>query len=53
VKVGIGRPAQRGEVINHVLSRFTPDELPLIEAACTEAAEQLLKLLESALSRHA
>ena len=52
VKVGIGRPAQRGEVINHVLSRFTPDELPLIEAASTEAGEQVLKLLESALSRH-
>ena len=53
VKVGIGRPAQKDDVVNHVLSRFAPDELPLIEAACTEAAEQVLKLLESALSRHA
>jgi len=48
VKVGIGRPASKSLVVDHVLSGFTPDELPLIEAACAEAAEQVLRLLESA-----
>ncbi len=46
VKVGIGRPSCKDEVIDHVLSRFSPEELPLIKSACAEAAEQVLKLLE-------
>ncbi len=45
VKVGIGRPASKNEVVAHVLSRFAPEELPLIESASAEAAEQVLKLL--------
>lgn len=53
VKVGIGRPSSKDEVVDHVLARFAPDELPLIESACAEAAERVLKLLESALSRNA
>jgi len=53
VKVGIGRPASKNEVIDHVLSRFAPEELLLIEAACADAVGQVLKLLESALSRNA
>lgn len=48
VKVGIGRPASKSLVVDHVLSGFTPDELPLIETACAEAVEQVLRLLESA-----
>ena len=51
VKVGIGRPAAKAEVTDHVLSRFTPEEFPLIEAARTEAAEQVLKLLGSSVPR--
>lgn len=45
IKVGIGRPSSKAEVVDYVLSSFTPEELPLIEAACAEAAEQVLKLV--------
>ncbi|MFZ1061574.1 MAG: aminoacyl-tRNA hydrolase [Candidatus Rokuibacteriota bacterium] len=47
VKVGIGRPGGKDEVVDHVLSAFLPDELPLIEAACDEAAGHVLTLIES------
>jgi PTH1 family peptidyl-tRNA hydrolase len=51
VKVGIGRPGtpgrDRGQVPDHVLSEFLPDELPEIATACEEAAAQTLRLLES------
>ena len=47
VKVGIGRPGGKDEVVDHVLSAFLPDELPLIEAACDEAARHVLTLIES------
>lgn len=53
VKVGIGRPPGKDEVVNHVLSRFAPDELPMIEGACVEAARQVLKLVESGLAQRA
>jgi PTH1 family peptidyl-tRNA hydrolase len=51
IKVGIGRPGEpgrdRGEVSDHVLSPFRPDELPVIEAACDQAVAQALRLLEA------
>lgn len=53
VKVGIGRPPGKDEVVDHVLSRFAPDELPMIEGACAEAARQVLKLVESGLAQRA
>ena len=46
IKVGIGRPDERDEVVNYVLSPFRPDELPLVEAACAEAAQHVLRLVE-------
>lgn len=55
VKVGIGRPAtpdgNRGEIVDHVLSVFAPDELPAVEAACLEAGAQVLKLVDEQKSR--
>ncbi|MFQ5898269.1 MAG: aminoacyl-tRNA hydrolase [Candidatus Methylomirabilia bacterium] len=51
VKVGIGRPTSKVEVVDHVLSRFSPEELPLIETACTAAALQLVNLLGERTSR--
>lgn len=47
VKVGIGRPGGKDEVVDHVLSPFLPDELPLVEAASEEAARHVLTLVES------
>jgi peptidyl-tRNA hydrolase, PTH1 family len=45
VKVGIGRPEHKGDVPDHVLTVFEPEELPLVESAVTEAARRVLALL--------
>jgi aminoacyl-tRNA hydrolase len=45
VKIGIGRPAQKAQVRDHVLTAFTPGELPLIETACDVAADRVLTLI--------
>jgi PTH1 family peptidyl-tRNA hydrolase len=51
VKVGIGRPGRPGEdrerVSDHVLSSFLPEEHDAIAAACDEAVERTLALVES------
>ncbi len=46
VKIGVGRPEQRGRAADHVLTTFAPTEMPVIERACTEAAQRILALLE-------
>lgn len=45
VKVGIGRPDRRSEVVDHVLSVFAPEEEATVEAAVADAAERVLALL--------
>lgn len=47
VKVGIGRPDHRSEVSDHVLTRFEPDEIPVIEAALEDAVERVLALVHT------
>lgn len=51
VKVGVGRPGEpgrdRAQIVDHVLSPFDPDELPVIETACDEAVAQALRLIEA------
>jgi PTH1 family peptidyl-tRNA hydrolase len=44
VKVGIGRPEHKGDVPDHVLAVFEPDELPAVDAAVAEAAQKVLTL---------
>jgi PTH1 family peptidyl-tRNA hydrolase len=50
VKIGIGRPGRPGEdrerVSDHVLSPFFPDEHDTVAAACEEAVERTLALVE-------
>jgi PTH1 family peptidyl-tRNA hydrolase len=50
VKIGVGRPGRPGEdrdlVSDHVLSPFYPEEHDTMAAACDEAADQALKLVE-------
>ena len=50
VKIGIGRPGRPGEdrdrVSDHVLSPFFPEEQEAIAAACDEAADLALDLVE-------
>jgi peptidyl-tRNA hydrolase, PTH1 family len=45
VKIGIGRPAHRAHVPDHVLEAFEPDELDVVDGAVTTAAERVLGLL--------
>jgi PTH1 family peptidyl-tRNA hydrolase len=45
VKVGIGRPDQKDDVPDHVLTSFEREELPAVEAAVAEASEKVLALL--------
>jgi PTH1 family peptidyl-tRNA hydrolase len=45
VKVGIGRPEHKGDVPDHVLTVFEPDERPAVDAAVAEAAQKILTLL--------
>lgn len=45
VKVGVGRPAHKGDVPDHVLASFEPEELPAVDAAVAEAVDKVLTLL--------
>jgi peptidyl-tRNA hydrolase, PTH1 family len=45
VKVGVGRPERKADVADHVLDRFQPDELPVIEEAVARAADRVLELI--------
>lgn len=47
VKLGVGRPDSREQVVDHVLTAFTPDEEPAVRAAVTEAAERVLALVHT------
>jgi PTH1 family peptidyl-tRNA hydrolase len=48
VKVGIGRPAHKHEVPDHVLTTFDSDEEPVMESAVATAADRVLELLARA-----
>jgi peptidyl-tRNA hydrolase, PTH1 family len=48
IRVGIGRPASKDEVVSFVLSPFTPDELPLVNEAIRHAVEAVEDLVRSA-----
>ena len=39
IRIGIGRPPEGWETANYVLSRFAPDEQPLMAAAIGQAAD--------------
>jgi PTH1 family peptidyl-tRNA hydrolase len=45
VKIGIGRPAHKAQVPDHVLEAFDADELDVVEQAVATAAERVLALL--------
>jgi PTH1 family peptidyl-tRNA hydrolase len=48
IRVGIGRPANKDEVVAFVLNPFTPDELPLVDEVMGHAVEKIETLLRSA-----
>jgi len=45
IRVGIGRPASKDEVVAFVLSPFSADELPLVDAVVRRAVEKIESLL--------
>jgi len=45
VKIGVGRPATRSDIGDHVRGGFTEEERPVVDRACTGAAEQVLGLI--------
>ncbi|HMH53643.1 MAG TPA: aminoacyl-tRNA hydrolase [Candidatus Acidoferrum sp.] len=49
VKVGIGRPERKADVADHVLDRFQPEEVTLIEDAVALAADRVLQLITQAI----
>ena len=51
VRIGIGRPASREEVVDYVLSPFKEEELPVIEEAVRKAADCVELLLSEGISR--
>jgi PTH1 family peptidyl-tRNA hydrolase len=55
VRVGIGKPGQRSETVNHVLSSFNKGETKLMEEALSRAADAVLEIatrgVESAMNK--
>jgi peptidyl-tRNA hydrolase, PTH1 family len=47
IRVGIGRPANKDEVVSFVLSPFTLDELPLVDEAIRKAVEAIENILRA------
>lgn len=45
VRVGVGRPEAKDEVVDYVLERFAKDEAPRVEAAVRKAADALEAVL--------
>jgi PTH1 family peptidyl-tRNA hydrolase len=49
VRLGVGKPERKSEVVSYVLSPFTPEEEPQVEAIVAFAAEVCLKIPELSL----
>jgi PTH1 family peptidyl-tRNA hydrolase len=48
VKIGVGRPERKADVADHVLDRFRPEELTIIEDAVALAADRVVHLITQA-----
>ncbi|WP_022847265.1 MULTISPECIES: aminoacyl-tRNA hydrolase [unclassified Desulfurobacterium] len=46
LKIGIGRPARKEEVVNYVLQPFTEEQLPVTEQAVEKAADWIAEIIE-------
>lgn len=47
VKIGVGKPREHMSVTEHVLTPFSPSDKTVIDRACDEAADRVLKLVAS------
>jgi PTH1 family peptidyl-tRNA hydrolase len=48
VKIGVGRPERKEDVPDHVLDRFQPEELSVVEEVLALAATRVLELIQRA-----
>ena len=44
--IGIGRPADKADVVDYVLEEFTPDQLSLVESIMSEALRTMMSHME-------
>lgn len=44
--IGIGRPADKADVVDYVLEEFTPDQLILVDSIMTEALRAMMSHLD-------
>ncbi|HHV71366.1 MAG TPA: aminoacyl-tRNA hydrolase [Clostridia bacterium] len=51
LRIGIGRPQDKMEVVDYVLSPFTPDEKEQFDLVVRKAAEAVLVLIESGIGK--
>lgn len=51
VRVGVGRPGTGREMVNHVLSRFAPDEKDAVAEVLSRAADAVETILSGGLSK--
>lgn len=51
LRVGVGRPAGQTEMVDHVLTRFTPAEQDVMKTALVRAADAVQGVLEKGLDR--
>jgi PTH1 family peptidyl-tRNA hydrolase len=51
LRVGVGRPAGSGDMVDHVLSTFTPEERKTMEEAVGRAADALERAVSDGLDR--
>jgi PTH1 family peptidyl-tRNA hydrolase len=53
VRIGVGRPPEYMEAADYVLSRFSPDEQPLMDEAIKRAADAVEAILKDGLAKAA
>ena len=51
LRMGIGRPPQGWQVVDYVLSRFSEEEKPLLEAAVKRSAEAVECIIEKGMNK--
>ena len=51
VRVGVGRPAPGSEMVQHVLTRFTPDERKSVDESVVRAADAVVSLMEHGVAK--
>ena len=44
--IGIGRPADKADVVDYVLEEFTPDQLNLVDSIMSEALRTMMSHME-------